>query len=341
MINTCHFGELIMQYRKLGNTEISASVVALGTWAVGGGPWWGSSDDMQSIQAIRSSIDQGVNLIDTAPAYGFGRSEEVVGKAVKGIRDKVLLSTKCGLWWGDDRGTSFFKMGDKHVRRCLAPEVVEAELEISLKRLGTDYIDIYHTHWQSLDAEAYPIHATVECLMKLKDQGKIRAIAASNVDLDHIKQYKAAGVLHAIQPKYSMLDRAAESDILPYCHQKNISTLAYSPLEQGLLTGKIGMGDTFGEDAYRNNIPWFKPVNRRKVLDMLAGWNVLLEKYGCTMAQLVIGWTLAQEGVTIALCGARKKEHALDNAAAGDLTLEAADIALIRHDLEALGDPEE
>ena len=265
-----------MQYRTLGKTNISASAVALGTWAIGGGPWWGDSDDNQSVKAIQAAIDAGVTLIDTAPAYGFGHSEEIVGKAIKGRRDKLILSTKCGLWWKDDRGTSFFEMGDKHVKRCLLPATIVEEVEISLRRLGTDYIDLYHTHWQSEEPDKYPIDDTMQCLMRLKEEGKIRAIAASNVDLEHIKQYQAAGILDAIQPRFSMLDREIEKEILPYCQANGISALAYSPLEQGLLTGKIGMDQTFAEGVYRNQIPWYSPQNREKVLNMLEGWSDLL-----------------------------------------------------------------
>ena len=329
-----------MQYRTLGKTNISASAVALGTWAIGGGPWWGDSDDNQSIKAIQAAIAAGVTMIDSAPAYGFGHSEEVVGKAIKGQRDKVILSTKCGLWWKDDRGTSFFEMGDKHVKRCLLPATIVEEVEISLRRLGTDYIDLYHTHWPSLEPDKYPIDDTMQCLMKLKEDGKIRAIGASNVDLDHIKQYQAAGILDAIQPRYSMLDREIEKEILPYCLANGISALAYSPLEQGLLTGKIGMNQTFPEGAYRNNIPWYRPANREKVLNMLEGWTDLLSKYNCSLSQLAIAWTMAQEGITFVLCGARKETHVSDNVGAADLELDAADLSRIRQDAEALGAPE-
>ena len=329
-----------MQYRTLGKTNISASAVALGTWAIGGGPWWGDSDDNQSIKAIQAAIAAGVTMIDSAPAYGFGHSEEVVGKAIKGQRDKVILSTKCGLWWKDDRGTSFFEMGDKHVKRCLLPATIVEEVEISLRRLGTDYIDLYHTHWPSLEPDKYPIDDTMQCLMKLKEDGKIRAIGASNVDLDHIKQYQAAGILDAIQPRYSMLDREIEKEILPYCLANGISALAYSPLEQGLLTGKIGMNQTFPEGAYRNNIPWYRPANRQRVLNMLEGWADLRSKYNCSLSQLAIAWTMAQEGITFVLCGARKETHVSDNVGAADLELDAADLSRIRQDAEALGAPE-
>jgi methylglyoxal reductase len=325
--------------RKIGTSDIEASVVALGAWAIGGGPWWGDSDDRQSIDAIHAALDAGVNLIDTAPVYGWGRSEEVVGKAIQGRRDKVVLATKCGLWWHDDRGPLFFELEGRSVRRCLRPETISKEVEDSLRRLGTDYIDLYQTHWQSPEPENDPIADTMACLLKLKEQGKIRAIGASNADVSQIKEYQAKGVLDAIQPRYSMLDRAIEEELLPYCLEERISALVYSPLEQGLLTGAIAMDQTFNPGEYRNNIPWFAPANRRKVLAMLEGWRPLTEKYRCNLAQLVIAWTVAQPGVTFALCGARKPEHSRHNAVGGTLVLDAEDIMTMRRAVEALGAP--
>lgn len=329
-----------MQYRTLGKSKMTASAIALGTWAIGGGTWWGASDDADSIKAIQAAIDEGITLIDTAPAYGWGHSEEIVGKAIKGRRDKVVVSTKGGLWWKDARGAFFFELEGRKVNRCLLPDTLRVEVEDSLRRLGTDHIDLYHTHWQSPQPEREPIEATMQCLMKLKAEGKILAIGASNLDLAQIKAYQAAGVLDAIQPRYSMLDREIEKTILPYCHAQGISALAYSPLEQGLLSGKIGMDRTFGEGEFRNNIPWFRPNNRKKVLDMLGGWGGLLKKYDCTLAQLVIAWTAAQNGITYVLCGARKEAHVRENVKAGGLALAAADLGRMRKDVEALGAPE-
>lgn len=330
-----------MQYRPLGKTGILASAVALGTWAIGGGSWWGDSDDNESIRAIQAAIDEGITMIDTAPVYGWGHSEEILGKAIRGKREKVILSTKCGLWWKDHRGTPFFEMEGKQVRRCLLPVTIREEVEDSLRRIGTDYIDLYHTHWQSLEPDKYPIDETMQCLMRLKEEGKIRAIGASNADLAHIKQYQASGILDAIQPKYSMLDRQIEKEIVPYCQTHEISILAYSPLEQGLLTGKIGMDQTFAEGSYRNNIPWFWPVNRKKVLDILPGWADLLSKYHCSLSQLVIAWTMAQPGISFVLCGSRKEVHVRDNVGAANLALEAADLIRIRQDVESIGEPEQ
>ena len=329
-----------MQQRELGSSGIQASVVAFGAWAIGGGPWWGPTDDTESIRAIHAALDAGINLIDTAPVYGFGRSEEVIGKALKGRRDRAVIATKCGLWWDDDTGVIHFEQLGFKVRRTLDPRTIRIEVESSLKRLGTDHLDVLQTHWQAPEAFKTPIADTMACLMDLKQQGKIRSIGASNVTTAEMTEYRRCGALDVCQPRYSLLDRRIEADVLPYCHKNKISTLVYSPLEQGLLTGKIGMDKIFTEDEFRNRIAWFKSANRQRVLAMLAGWKDLTDKYRCTIGQLVIAWTVAQPGVTCALCGARKAVDAVENAGAGDLRLDADDLARIRRDAEALGAPQ-
>ena len=325
-----------MKYRNLGLSDLNASAVGLGTWAIGGGPWWGDSDDAESIRAIQASIDEGVTLIDTAPVYGFGHSEEIVGQAIRGRRDKIVLATKCGLWWGDDTGTVHFEQGGRTVRRCLEPRTLRIEVEESLRRLGTDHIDLYQTHAQAVEPFKTPIDDTMACLMDLRQEGKIRAIGVSNCSPAQMDEYRASGVIVSNQPRYSILDRTIEKSLLPYCRQHDIAVLAYSPLEQGLLTGKIGMDTTFAREAFRNQLPWFIPDKRRGVLDLLAGWKSLTEKYACTLSQLVIAWTIAQPGLTVALCGARKAADALENARAGSVDLLDEDIALMRSDAEAL-----
>jgi methylglyoxal reductase len=328
-----------MQYREIGQSGIQASVVGLGAWAIGGGSWWGPTDDDESVRAIQAGLDAGINLIDTAPGYGWGRSEEVVGRAVKGRRDEVVLSTKCGVWWTDDRGAPFFEADGRKVKRCLRPETIREEVERSLQRLGTDRIDLYFTHWPAVEPDPTPITVTMECLRDLKQQGKIRAIGASNVSLTQMDEYRAAGVLDANQPRYSMLDRTIEAEVAPYCQQHRISICAYTPLEQGLLTGKIGMDRQLTDGDVRNSISWFKPANRQRVLDLLAGWADLTDAHHCTLSQLAIAWTVAQPGVTFALCGARKAEHVRENAVGGEIELTPEELARIRADVEALGKP--
>ena len=332
-----------MKYRSIGNTNMQASVVALGAWAMGGGQWWGAApDDSESIRTIQAALAQGINLIDTAPAYGWGHSESIVGKAIAGRRDKAIVATKCGLWWQDTRGSFFFEIEGKKIHRSLRPDTLQIELEQSLQRLGTDYIDLYQTHWPSVPPDQTAIADTMACLMKFKEQGKIRAIGVCNVSPDELTQNMACGQLASDQFRYSMLYRAPEQDILPLCKQKNLATLTYMSLEQGLLTGKVGMDRKFGPGEIRSSEfwnPWYLPQNRKRVLDLLAGWKDLTDKYRCTLAQLIIAWTAAQSGVTHMLCGTRNQAQLNENLKAGDLELEAADLQRIRKDVVALGEP--
>lgn len=329
-----------MEYRKLGTTDIKISAISLGTWAVGGGKWWGDTNEREAIEAIHAGLDAGINCIDTAPVYGFGQSEEIVGKALTRRRSDVVLSTKCGLWWKDSRGSFRFEGEGNKVNISLHPETIREEVESSLIRLQTDYIDVLHTHWPSVQPDFTPISETMEALMGLKKEGKIRTIAASNVTVAHMKEYLAAGVLDVIQPRYSMLDRAIEKEIIPFCITNSISTMVYSPLEQGLLTGRFSMDYQIPEGQFRNNIPWFKLENRKKVFQLLESWKDLTDSYDCSMSQLVIAWTIVQKGITTALCGGRKKHHVLDNAGAANLDLDTIDIQRMRNDVEALDGPE-
>ena len=332
-----------MRHRPLGISGIDASIVGLGTAGIGGGDTFEGPDDKESIEAIRAAIDNGVTLIDTAPSYGWGHSEEVVGKAIKGRRDRVVVATKCGVWWEDERGSyNGIKDGTKnHV--SLRPDTIRIEVENSLRRLGVDAIDLLQCHKPAIPPEDTPIAETMGCLMDLKDQGKIRAIGVSNVSLDQLDAYREAGDLASDQFRYSMILRDREADILPYCAEHDIATLTYWSLEQGLLTGKVGLDRVFREDDFRNTagawLPWFKLENRQRLLDMFAGWSDLTEKYDCTIAQLTIAWTAAQHGATHVLCGIRTVEQGIQNAGAGVLELEAADIGRVRDDLVALGDP--
>ena len=225
-----------MEQRAIGASGINASVVGLGTWAIGG--WmWGGTDEASSIAAIRAAIDAGVTLIDTAPAYGMGRSEEIVGAALEGRREQVVLATKCGLVWHTSRGGHFFDQAGKPVHRYLGPELIAHELNESLKRLRTDYIDLYITHWQD---PTTPIAETMGALEDLRKAGKIRTIGASNVSAADIVGYVAAGTLDAIQEQYSMVHRDIEAELVPLCARHGIAILSYSSLALGLLTGKIG-----------------------------------------------------------------------------------------------------
>jgi methylglyoxal reductase len=319
-----------MRQRKLGQSGIDASVIGLGTWAIGG--WmWGGTDERDAIDALQASIDNGINLIDTAPAYGMGRSEQIVGKAVAGRRDQVVIATKCGLVWEEGKGTPFVVQNGHQIYRYLGPESVKRECEQSLQRLGTDRIDLYQTHWQ--DATT-PIEETMSALLDLKREGKIRAIGVSNATIEQIAEYRAVGPVDADQEKYSMLDRNLEAVQLPNLLKNNVAFLAYSPLANGLLSGKITSGREFSGDDLRRNNARFTDENRQWVAKVLRELEPIAKKHRATIAQLVIAWTLEQPGVTHALVGGRNRKQALENAAAGDLILSAEELKQIDQAIE-------
>ncbi len=311
--------------RTIGRSGISASAVGLGTWAIGG--WmWGGTDERQSIAAIQASIDAGISLIDTAPAYGMGLAETIVGKAIAGRRDKVVLVTKCGLVWHVNEGAYFFQQDGKPVHRYLGAASIRHEVEESLKRLGTEYIDHYVTHWQ--DATT-PIAETVETLVRLKDEGKIRSIGASNVSPEDLVAYIATGALDAIQEEYSMVRRDIETTLLPLCRTSAVSVLSYSSLALGLLSGKVGPERVFAGDDQRKGNPRFSQANREKIARLTRRLEPVAEAHGASIAQVVIAWTIAQPGITFSLCGARDPAQAVENAAAARLRLAENELALI------------
>ena len=324
-----------MQYRELGKSGIEASVVAFGAWAIGG--WfWGGAEEKEAIAAIHAALDNGMNLLDTAPLYGMGHSEVVVGKAIKGRRDKVVLASKCGLVWDSDGKGEFQLAADEKTKRAdgpikiyryLDPKSIRKEVEVSLKRLDTDYIDLYQTHWQEAIT---PVADVMGCLMDLKREGKIRAIGCSNATPAKMDEYRAAGQLDVDQELYSMLDRKHEGENLPYCAANKVAFLAYSPLSQGLLTGKIGPDRTFGDGDQRNIKPRFSVENRAKIMQMLATFAPFTEKYRCNLSQLVIAWTISQPGCSHVLAGARNPEQVLDNLPGGSIVLDPADNAAMR-----------
>jgi methylglyoxal reductase len=321
-----------MLTRKIGKSGIDATAIGLGTWAMGG--WmWGGGDDANSIAAIRTALDEGVTLIDTAPAYGLGKAEELVGEAIAGRRDQVVLATKCGLAWHTDKGTHFFDEHGKKVYRYLGRESVFHEIEQSLKRLKTDYIDLYITHWQ--DATT-PVAETMGALLELKQQGKIRAIGVSNVSLEELQAYLAAGPVDAIQERYSMLDRGIETTLLPACRRNDVAVLSYSSLALGLLSGKIDARRSFEGDDLRKDNPRFAPANLQRVAAFMAEIRPIAEARKASVAQIVIAWTIGQPGITYALCGARNAAQARENAQAGAVALSPAertqvDQAIARH----------
>ena len=330
-----------MKYRQLGNSDLQVSSVIFGAWAVGG--WfWGPQDDEESIRTIHAALDAGITCIDTAPMYGMGHSEEVVGKAIKGRRDEVIVATKCGLRWDTpNEGTEYFtcKMpdGSQHpVRRNLHKRAILEEAEHNLRRLGVECIDLYQCHWPD---KSTPIAEMMDALVTLKDQGKIRAIGVSNFPPDLLAECMKHGPLASDQPPYSLLRRDAEKDVLPFCREHGVGVIVYSPLQQGLLTGKMTPGRELHEDDYRRGNKWFTPANRQRVLDALERIRPIAEAHGATFGQIAIAWTVAQPGVTAAIVGARTPEQARENARAGDIVLSSDELQQIRAVFEELGGP--
>jgi len=329
--------------RPLGKSGIEASVVAFGAWAIG--EWtWGKADEGESIRAIHAFLDAGGNLIDTAPIYGFGRSEEIVGKAIADRRDRVVLATKCGMRWDlsdeqlqraslkfsttkemyDRPGEKSDKSFDIFIYNGAVG--IREEVERSLKRLKTDVIDLYQTHWQE---DSTPIEERMNTLEALKKEGKIRAIGVSNASPEQIDAYQQFGQVDADQEQYSMLDRRQETTNLPKCADENIAFLAYSPMAQGLLTGKIDPDREYPEGDQRRYKERFKPANVRKVQAMLESMQPIARRHNLSFTQVTMAWTLAQRGCSHVLCGARNPEQAIDNAGAGSVVLKADELAKI------------
>lgn len=322
-----------MRYMKVGNTDLEVSKIGLGTWAIGGGSWWGDNDDLESIRTIHSALDLGINLVDTAPVYGMGHSEEVVGRAIADRRSKVILSTKCGLMFDRTEGSYYFSRDGKDVYKNLTKGAIIDSVEQSLKRLHTDYIDILFTHWQSVEPFIVPVEETMDALMTLKKQGKIRVIGGSNMSPWHIEEYIKYGELDIIQEKYSLIDKRVEKEILPCSLKHQVTFQAYSPLEQGLLTGKIRKDYVPEPGSSREGKKWYRPENLSKIVDGVDSWKNLCEKYNCTYGNLAIAWLASQNPMVNVLCGARKLDQIAENAKAGELQLEEKDIEQMRQSI--------
>jgi aryl-alcohol dehydrogenase-like predicted oxidoreductase len=327
-----------MEYRQLGNSPVKASVITFGAWAIGG--WmWGGSDRREAVDAIKASYDAGVTSIDTAPAYGQGLSEEIVAEAIQGIpRHKVQLLTKFGLRWDVRQGEFFFKSKDNDGRdidmyKYASKESVIKECEDCLRRLKTDYIDLFQIHWPD---STTPVAETMEALLKLQQQGKILAAGVCNYSPALMQEAEGTISLASDQVPYSMVLRDIEKELVPYCMENNKSIIAYSPLQRGLLTGKIKPDHTFGEGDTREGNRFYTTENITRINSMLDSLRALAAEKNATLAQLVLRWTVDQPGITIALAGARNAQQAVQNAKAADVKLTKEDIAFINGKLGKL-----
>lgn len=327
-----------MEYRKVGESDLELSVITFGAWAAGG--WmWGGNERKESVNAIRASYDAGVTSIDTAPVYGQGLSEEIVGEAIRDLqRDKVQILTKYGLQWTGQRGEFYFKSKnnqgkDIDIYKYAGRDAVIKECETSLRLLGTDYIDLYQIHWAD---PTTPISETMEAVELLVRQGKVRYAGVCNYTADQMQEAEKTITLVSNQVHYSMVNRKIEEVLIPHCIANKKSILAYSPMERGLLTGKIKPGHVFSEGDHRAANKSFSPENIVKVNAFLSTIKKLAEDKGVTLSQLVLRWTVDKPGITIALAGARNAEQAIQNAKAADVSLSAEEMNYINLRLDEL-----
>ncbi|CUX38397.1 NADH-dependent methylglyoxal reductase [Clostridium sp. C105KSO13] len=317
-----------MQTIRLGKTNVQIPKLGMGTWAIGGGPAWGDRDEKECVDTIHKAIELGVNLLDTAPAYNFGNSEKVVGKALEKIgRESVYVITKCGIVW-DREGSLFNKIGDVQLYKNLSKESIKLEIEESLERLGIEYVDVYMTHWQSVEPYHTQVSETMEIMNNLKTKGKIKAIGAANLSREHIEEYLNYGELDIVQGKYSILDRQAEEELLPFCRENGITFQAYSPLEQGLLSGYYTR--EYRPKGAQANKKWFQPEAMQKVMDMLEKWEPLCKKYGCSIANLALAWVMAQGDYITVLNGCSKVSQIEENSKAIQIDLSKDDVKWMR-----------
>ncbi|UCH62565.1 MAG: aldo/keto reductase [Fidelibacterota bacterium] len=316
-----------METRKLGRTELELSVIGFGAWAIGGGEYifgWGPQDDEDSIKAIHKALDMGVNWIDTAPVYGLGRSEEVVGRAIKGIRNEIIIATKCGRIWDTERNIS----------ASLKADSVRQEAEDSLRRLNTDVIDLYQIHWPDPVEDIEEGWSTVA---KLVEEGKIRYPALSNFSVEQMELMGAIHPIASLQPPYSMLRRDIEADILPYCSEQGIGVVPYSPMQNGLLTGKFTkerIQDLPDDDFRKTRSPFFREPEVDVNLKLVEALRPIARRHERTLSQLALAWVLRRPEVTSAITGARKPKQIEETALAGDWELDDWTISQIEALLE-------
>ena len=327
-----------MEYRQLGETDLKLSAITFGAWAIGG--WmWGGADRKDAVKAIQASYAEGVTSIDTAPAYGQGLSEEIVAEAIQNLpRDKVQVLTKFGLRWDVKEGEFFFKSkdaagNDLDIYKLASKASVIKECEDCLRRLKTDYIDLFQIHWADTTT---PIAETMEALTLLQQQGKIRAAGVCNYSTAQVKEAEKSIKLASDQVPYSMVLRDIEKELVPYALEQKKSIIAYSPLQRGLLTGKIKPGYQFGEGDTREGNRFYTEESIIKVNAFLDTLRPLAAEKNASLAQLVIRWTIEQPAITVALVGARNAEQAVQNAKAIEVKLSKYDIAFINKQIAAL-----
>jgi aryl-alcohol dehydrogenase-like predicted oxidoreductase len=327
-----------MKKVTLPATDVKITPLTFGAWAIGG--WfWGGAEEKESIRAIESAIENGMTTIDTAPVYGFGQSEEFVGKAIKGKRDKVQILTKFGLRWDIETPNLHFEKtkdnqgNELSIYRLGKKESVIKECDDSLRRLKTDHIDLFQQHWPD---STTPVEETMEALEILKQQGKIKAGGVSNYSAEQMAEADNYFKLASNQVPYSMVLRDIEKELVPYCMKNDKAIIVYSPLQRGILTGKINSDYTFNEGDHRPNTPFYKEPNLSRINRLLEEIKPIAESKNASLAQLVIRWTLAQPGITCVLVGARNEKQVLENIKAAELKISSDEMKIINEKLNNL-----
>lgn len=302
--------------RTLGHSGLALTTIGLGTWAMGGGGWkfgWGDQDDTESVRAIRAGLDAGINWIDTAAVYGHGRAERVVGQAIAGRRDEVIVATKCGrVWEGDSR----------EIGKSLRRASVLAECDASLRRLGVDVIDLYQIHWPEPDEEVEEGWAAVA---ELVAAGKVRFAGVCNFSVGQLERAQAIHPVTSLQPPYSMLKRDIEAELVPWCERHNVGILAYSPMQAGLLTGAFTRERALAlsDDDWRSRNPFFQEPQLSANLRVVDGLRPIAARLGLSVAQLALAWVLRLPTVTSAIAGARRPEQIQETVRAGNVSLDS------------------
>ena len=289
-----------MEYRKLGDLEVS--VIGYGAWGIGGAPFWNNEGDQKSLNSVKSSFDQGINFFDTAPVYGFGHSEKLIGEAVKPFRDKVIIATKCGLRWDKESLSS--------LRKDASRKSILEEIDQSLKRLGTDWIDLYQVHWPDVETSQ---QETMETLLEIQEQGKIRFIGVSNYSATQIKECLQYAKVISLQPEFSLLTREIEKETVPICIENNIGIIAYSPLASGVLTGKYDKDTKFTDWRSKGIIGTFTGKGFFENIKKVDQLKAIALDEGKTCGQIAINWVLRQPGLATALVGVKNSAQMEEN----------------------------
>ncbi len=307
-----------MEYRQLGQSDLKVSAIGYGAWGIGGFPFWETEGERASTKSVKKAYELGINFFDTAPVYGFGVSEELIGKALKSVREKVLIATKCGLKW-DKKALGSIKKNAKK-------DSIIQEANDSLRRLQTDWIDLYQVHWPDVETSQ---EETMEALLKLQEQGKIRYIGVSNYSVDQMQDCLKKGTIVSLQPEYSLVQRSIEKETVPFCMENRIGIIAYSPLASGVLTGKYDKNTKFPDWRSKGIIGQFTGQGFIDNIAKVDKLHIIAKELGKTCGELAINWAIHQPGITTALVGVKNEKQIEENLKSAEWKLDPDKLSAI------------